>query len=83
MEQEVKKLEVKSKISTVGDLGKIVLNARKEQCLTQVDIAGLAHTGNRFVVDLEKGKSTIQMQKALDILALLGLELIVRNKSAK
>lgn len=76
-------LEAKSRISTVGDLGKIVVNARKEQGLTQVDIAGLAHTGNRFVVDLEKGKPTLQMQKALDILELLGLELVVHKKGSK
>ena len=75
-------LEITSKISTVADLGKVVLVARKEQNLTQADIAGLAHTGNRFLVDLEKGKPTIQMKKALDILELLGFELIVRKKGS-
>lgn len=78
-----KQLEITSKISTVADLGKVVLCARKEQNLTQADIAGLAHTGNRFLVDLEKGKPTIQMQKALDILELLGFELIVRKKGSQ
>jgi len=78
-----KQLEITSKISTVADLGRVVLGARKEQNLTQADIAGLAHTGNRFLVDLEKGKPTIQMQKALDILELLGLELIVRKKGSQ
>ena len=72
-----------SRISSVADLGQVVLSARKEQDLTQADIAGLAHTGNRFVVDLEKGKPTIQMQKALDVLELLGLELYVRKKGTK
>ena len=72
-----------SRISSVADLGQMALSARKEQGLTQADIAGLAHTGNRFVVDLEKGKPTIQMQKALDVLELLGLELYVRKKGAK
>lgn len=71
-----------SGISTVGELGQLIQRARKEQGLTQVDIAGLAHTGNRFVVDLENGKPTIQMQKALDVLGLLGLELVVRHKGA-
>lgn len=81
--QDSKALGAESRISSVSDLGQIVLGARKEQGLTQVDISGLAHTGNRFVVDLEKGKPTIQMQKALDILALLGLELYVRKKGSK
>jgi y4mF family transcriptional regulator len=56
---------------------------RKEQGLTQSDISDLAHTGNRYIVDLEKGKPTIQMQKALDVLELLGLELMVRKKGLK
>lgn len=69
------------KIATVEELGDVVVATRKAQKLTQADIAGLSNSGNRFVVDLEKGKPTIQMQKAIDILALLGLELVVRAKS--
>jgi HTH-type transcriptional regulator / antitoxin HipB len=71
-----------TKVSTVTQLGQLVRNARKEQGLTQADISGLANIGNRFIVDLEKGKPTIQMQKTLDVLALLGLELVVRQKGA-
>ena len=69
-------------ITTVEELGKMVLATRKAQKLTQADMAGLSHSGNRFMVDLEKGKPTIQMQKTLDVLALLGLELIVRPKNS-
>lgn len=71
-----------TRISTVRELGQFIQKSRKDQGLTQVDISGLAHTGNRFVVDLENGKPTIQMQKVLDVLGLLGLELVVRNKVA-
>jgi HTH-type transcriptional regulator/antitoxin HipB len=72
-----------SAITTVEELGKIVLATRKSQGLTQADIAGLSNSGNRFIVDLEKGKPTLQMQKALEVLALLGLELVVRRKDNK
>jgi hypothetical protein len=44
------------RVATVDALGKIIRNVRKQQGLTQADISGLAATGNRFVVDLEKGK---------------------------
>jgi HTH-type transcriptional regulator/antitoxin HipB len=70
-------------IRCVEDLGSLIQSVRKEQGLTQIDISGLAHTGNRYIVDLEKGKPTIQMQKALDVLELLGLELIVRKRGLK
>ena len=56
---------------------------RKRGALTQLDIAGLGNTGNRFIVDLENGKPTVQLQKVLDIMGLLGLEVVVRSKTAR
>lgn len=67
-------------VTTVRDVGLAIQRIRKQQGLTQLDVAGLAGLGNRFVVELEKGKETVQMQKALDVLALLGLELVIRRK---
>ena len=66
---------------TTTSVGELVRAVRKEQGLTQLDLAGLAGLSNRFIIDLERGKETVQMQKALDVLALLGLELVVRRKS--
>lgn len=70
-------------VANVREIGTAVQAIRKEQGLTQLDVAGLAGLGNRFVVELEKGKETVQMQKALDVLALLGLELVVRRKGGQ
>jgi len=68
-------------ITSTAALGKLVREVRKEQGLTQLDLAGLAGLSNRFIIDLERGKATLQMQKALDVLALLGVELTARRKS--
>jgi HTH-type transcriptional regulator / antitoxin HipB len=62
------------------DLGAVVREQRKHLALKQLDIAGLGNTGNRFIVDLENGKPTVQLQKVLDIIDLLGLEVMVRPK---
>ena len=51
--------------------------------LKQIDIAGLGNTGNRFIVELENGKSTVQLQKVLNVLDLLGLEVVVRPKTTR
>ena len=75
-------MEKDTTIHTAADLGRLVRARRKQQTLTQIDIAGLGNTGNRFIVDLENGKPTVQLQKTLDIMALLGLEVIVRAKGA-
>jgi y4mF family transcriptional regulator len=68
-------------LSSTLELGQFVRAVRKGQGLTQLDVAGLAGISNRFVIDLEKGKKTLQMQKVLDVLGLLGIEVVVRKKS--
>lgn len=65
------------------ELGAVVREQRKRLALKQLDIAGLGNTGNRFIVDLENGKPTVQLQKVLDVMDLLGLELVVRPKAAR
>jgi y4mF family transcriptional regulator len=73
-------LTLPASIRTVAEVGDIVESVRKEQGLTQMDASGLSGLGIRFMVDLEKGKETIQMQKVLDVLTQLGLEIIIRKK---
>lgn len=77
------KQQLPATIRTVGDLGEVVQAVRKCQDLTQQDVSGIAGLGSRFMVDLEKGKPTIQMQKSLDVLAQLGLEVVIRKKGSQ
>lgn len=65
------------------ELGALIREQRKRLALKQLDVAGLGNTGNRFIVDLENGKPTVQLQKVLDLLDLLGLEVVVRAKAAR
>lgn len=66
-------------IRTTRELGTLIRAVRKAQGLTQLDVAGLAGMSNRFVIDLEKGKETLQMQKVLEVMTLLGMELTIRR----
>ena len=70
-------------IRTTVDLGVIVRQRRRKLALNQVDLAGLGNTGNRFIVDVENGKPTVQFQKVLDLMDLLGLEVVVRAKASQ
>jgi len=65
------------------DLGAVIREQRKRLALKQLDLAGLGNTGNRFIVDLENGKPTVQLQKVLDLMDLLGLEVVVRTKASR
>lgn len=70
-------------LRTSAQLGSAVRDRRKTLALKQEEVAGLGGTGNRFIVDLESGKPTLQIQKVMDILDLLGLELTVRPKTGR
>jgi len=65
------------------ELGAVIREQRKRLALKQLDLAGLGNTGNRFIVDLENGKPTVQLQKVLDLMDLLGLEVVVRSKASR
>ncbi len=70
-------------IRSAAELGELVRKRRRQQSLTQQDLAGLGNTGNRFIVDLENGKPTVQLQKVLDLLNLLGLEMVVQPRTGR
>ena len=61
--------------ATTYELGAAVRAARKAQNLRQEELAGVAGVGTRFVIELEAGKPTIQLGKAMAVLAALGLML--------
>jgi y4mF family transcriptional regulator len=56
-------------------LGAIIREERKAQRLTQEQLAGLTGVGVRFVRELEAGKESCQMGRALQVVAALGLSL--------
>lgn len=64
-------------VSDTAGLGLAVRTARRSHGLTQAELAGLAGTGLRFISDLERGKPTVEAGKALDVLAVLGLRVLV------
>jgi y4mF family transcriptional regulator len=58
-------------------LGQIVRHERKAQGLRQAELAAAAGVGIRFIVDLEAGKPTLQLEKVLHVLATLGCNVII------
>ena len=58
-----------------ADIGKVVRQVRKEQKVTQVQLAQLTNVGYRFVLDFEAGKETLQIGKAMKVLETLGIRI--------
>ncbi|MCB9875943.1 MAG: helix-turn-helix transcriptional regulator [Planctomycetaceae bacterium] len=63
----------------VAAIGQIIRDERKELGLRQDELAAASGVGLRFLVELERGKSTVQMGKVLDVLAALGCELQIKR----
>ncbi len=61
------------------EVGEIIKKARREQGLTQPQLAMACGTGVRFIVDIEAGKETCQIGKALNVLQMLGLSIVIRD----
>ena len=66
-----------SEQQSTAEIGRLVQTERKRQGVTQLQLAGMAGTGIRFISDLENGKGTIQVQKLLKVLHTLGLGMFV------
>ena len=64
-------------LKNAADIGRLVQMERKRQKLSQLQLAGLANTGIRFISDLENGKGTVQLQKLLAVIDALGFGLFV------
>lgn len=56
-------------------IGHLIREERKAQGLRQDQLAAASGVGVRFVVELERGKETVQLGKVLAVLAALGCEL--------
>lgn len=67
-------------VSTTKEIGSLIRQVRNDVGFKQLDLAGMFGSGNRFIVDAEKGKETIQAQKLINLLGLLGLEVVIRKR---
>ena len=66
-----------SPYASTAQIGEIVRRVRKAQGLKQMELACYANVGVRFLIELESGKPTIQMGKALKVLETLGCKFTV------
>ncbi len=63
------------KLTNVIEFGKCIRVMRKKTKLTQADLAAASGVGDRFIRELEKGKPTCQLEKALLVASMLGIKI--------
>ena len=65
------------------NIGELVRKTRKGMGVTQRDLALTSGTGMRFIIDLEQGKATCQLEKVLTVLNTLGVRIDLTPPPAK
>ncbi|MCL2411705.1 MAG: helix-turn-helix domain-containing protein [Treponema sp.] len=59
--------------------GEAIRKHRKTQGATQMQLAAIANTGVRFISELENGKSSVQLDKALRVAEILGMKIEISD----
>ena len=72
--QKFPKREIFMQITNIKELGKLIKEKRKEQGLTQKDLALTAGIGVRLIVELERGMRGVNIETILKICMMLGLK---------
>lgn len=70
------------RITDTESLGALIRDTRKAQGLTQEQLAGVCGVGMRFIRELEHGKDSCHIGKALSVLQMLGLQVHIDGDSA-
>ena len=71
------------KITNSEDLGKAIRLRRKELGYTQTDISDYTGFSVSFISDLERGKPTAEMGKAIFLINLLGMDINIKSRQKK
>ena len=69
------------RVETAAEFGRVLRRRRKELGHTQAEVAALCHVGVRFLSELERGKATVELGRALKVARRLGLELQLAPRS--
>ncbi|WP_172136169.1 helix-turn-helix domain-containing protein [Adlercreutzia sp. ZJ473] len=69
-----------SLVSTVSDIGAAIRAERKSQNLTQTELADLCAVSLSFISNLENGKPTTELAKALNVINTLGFDMVLMKR---
>jgi len=67
-------------VKSTKDLGELLRKKRKDQGLTQVQVAEHCGLSPRFISEVERGKTSAEIGKVLYLLETLGVDLIVDTR---
>jgi HTH-type transcriptional regulator/antitoxin HipB len=75
-------MKISMQKSSVDILGKAIEAERRRRKLTQSQLADLSDTSINFISQIERGKKTAQIGKVIDVLQILGMQLVIEKGAA-
>ncbi len=69
------------RVLSSSELGDVIRSERKRLKVTQKQLAMVAGVGLRYLIELERGKSTARLEGVFKIMQALGLQMSVDHKS--
>ncbi len=67
-------------VKNIKQIGDLIRKVRKKQGLTQRQLAAVSGIGERFIRELEQGKESCYIGKALTIIRMLGLDILIKGE---
>lgn len=67
-------------VESTKEIGRIIREERRRQGFTQTEFAGLANIGVTYLSNLENGKPTAEIEKAIHVLTMLGIDLYAEKR---
>ena len=67
-------------VMSTKELGELLRKKRKDQGLTQAQVAEHCGLSPRFISEVERGKASAEIGKVLYLLATLGVDLIIDTR---
>jgi HTH-type transcriptional regulator / antitoxin HipB len=74
-------ISIMKKIMNLNKFGRQIRPQRRQHGLRQAEVAALAEGGTRFVPDIENGKSTLELGRAIRVANIVGPSMPVSRKS--
>ncbi len=68
------------KINSSKEFGKFLRARRKELGYTQSYLSELTGLSISFISDVENGKKTVELNRSIDLLSMLGIDLILEKR---
>ncbi|MDP3560928.1 MAG: helix-turn-helix domain-containing protein [Legionellaceae bacterium] len=75
-------MKISMQKSSVSILGDAIEAERKRRKLTQGQLADISDTSINFISQIERGKKTAQIGKVIDVLQILGMQLVIEKGAA-